>query len=299
MTIPRRHYSQIFYFDPVDDSDESVRIKMRRNDQRHCMSVRNDKMKAGTCIDMTRTCESDNSKQEWTYDTQSGEISPAGNDELCVSSDCADTCNSMQCEEGDDCGDFCLRKCNRKGSQAFETMSVPDYRMEYDYGKGIDKDDIFMIVLREDPKFCVKSYDSLELQDIVVGKCKTENAEEHWTFEKETKGTRWRSVENPHIFVESVQNTLGKKLITNEDMISKNKQHWTFMDDGTIRPSEKNKLCVTRDTCKSGSPEKNNNLELAECDSKDERMKFDRVRPSEYNQFVRNAAVAYSRNIGK
>lgn len=301
MTIPRRFNSQIFYFESVGESDEGVvRIKFRSDDS-VCMAVQDDNMAKNTCIDMFQECDKDNSNQEWTYNQKSGEISPVSKPGLCISSSCRDRCTfgeNYECSEGNDCGHFCLRKCNGESDQSFDTMSVKDYRMLRDYGKGIDQDDIVMIVLKEDPKYCIKAYDSLELQDMVISTCKIDNAEEHFTFESEEEGMRWRSVENPHLFIEPEQNKVAKKLVTNEDMISKSKQHWQLKDDGTIRPAAKDGLCVTRNACKLNfPPEKNDNVELIECDADGPKIsrKFDLVHPSAYVAYLKQMNIEYGK----
>ena len=301
MTIPRRFNSQIFYFEDVGGNNEgAVRIKYR-SDESVCMAVQDDNMAKNSCIDMFQECDEDNLNQEWTYDQNSGEISPVSKPGLCISSSCRDRCTfgeNYECSGGNDCGDFCLRKCNGESDQGFDTTSVKDYRMQRDYGKGIDRDDVIMIVLREDPEYCIKAYDSLELQDMVVSTCKIDNAEEHFTFEREEQGMRWRSVENPHIFIEPEQNKAGKKLITNEDMISKNKQHWQLKNDGTIRPAAKDGLCVTRNVCKlNSSPEKNDNVELIECDADGPKIirRFDLVHPSKYVAYLKQMNIEYGK----
>jgi len=296
MTIPRRFNSQIIYFEEGKENEQAVRIRLREIEDT-CMGLRNDKLKDGACIHMDQRCDPSQDNQEWFYDEKQGTISPANRENLCVSSDCSE-CQRETCGDGySDCGSFCLKPCAADSkTQSFKAMTIAQYRKERDYAQGIDSDEIFMVVLKEAPEYCIKAYDSLELQDIVVKKCKVVNAEQHWTFEDEDKGTRWRSVENPHLFVEPIKNEEGQKLILNEDEISKKKQHWKIRinKDGTIRPAPKDYLCITRDVCKAGVPaEKNDNIELVPCDEYDssekERIQFELVRPSEYTNYIKRA----------
>lgn len=278
--------SQIFYFEAVDGSGtDRVRIKYREDDS-VCMDVNGSNLSTNIFIDMFKKCESENPNQEWTYNATSGEIFPFARPDLCVSSLCPDI--SPDCSDRNYCGDFCLQECNGEGDQSFDTMTANEYLMMRDYGNGINEDDIVMVVLREDPEYCIKLYDSLELQDVVVSKCKVDNAEEHFAFEQEEKGLRWRSVENPKICVESVLNNAGKKLISSR-VTAKDKQHWQIRDDGTIRPATKEYLCVTRNVCKLASPpEKNDNVELIECDADGPKIsrQFDFVKPSKYGAYL-------------
>ena len=67
-------------------------------------------------------------------------------------------------------------------------MTPNEYRMLRDYGNGINEEDIVMVVLKEDPEYCIKLYDSMQHQDVVVSKCKIDNAEGHFAFEQGEKG---------------------------------------------------------------------------------------------------------------
>ena len=189
MTIVRRFISQIFYFDGIGGNvTGGVRIKYREDDS-VCMDINGNSLSTNICIDMFKKCDPDKPNQDWTYNATSGEISPSEEPDLCISSFCPVGCGSY-CSNNEDCGRFCLQTCNGGSDQSFDTMTPNEYRMLRDYGNGINEDDIVMAALNEHPEYCIKLYDSMQHQDVVVSKCKIDNAEEHFAFEQGEKGLR-------------------------------------------------------------------------------------------------------------